>query len=207
MCCISTRSIFIARSFHLPKGNFRIIQTLFFSFDLMCWCWQTDPVERPSFQTIYRFLTVTHKVWLVLAFSWYSYTISSQLINEYSLRATLSVQVTFWFQKFQTDESLSNEQCNEDKSSPRYCSKVFNEEENSPLMLIDEICRGGMWHRTWNIETVLYYVSCIRKKMVFFYQSKFASILWQELDCVVLRIVPERLPVLMRRRNGKRVGL
>lgn len=84
MCCISTRSIFFARSFHLPKGNFRIVQTLFFSFDLMCWCWQTDPVERPSFQTIYRFLTVTHKVWLVLAFSWYSYTISSQLINEYS---------------------------------------------------------------------------------------------------------------------------
>lgn len=76
-------------------------------YDLMCWCWQNDTVERPSFQTIYKFLVITHK-------------------------------------KFQSEECFSNDQCNEDRSSPRYCSKVFNEEESSPLMLIDEICRGGM---------------------------------------------------------------
>lgn len=37
----------------------------FFRYDLMCWCWQNDTVERPSFQTIYKFLVITHKVRVV----------------------------------------------------------------------------------------------------------------------------------------------
>lgn len=120
-----------------------LLVLLFFRYDLMCWCWQNDTVERPSFQTIYKFLVITHKVRVVFChFNLRTCTSSPCNFGEVLSRFKSTVKL---FQKFQSEECFSNDQCNEDRSSPRYCSKVFNEEESSPLMLIDEICRGGMW--------------------------------------------------------------
>lgn len=65
-----------AKSFkHVPAWYYTFVYTRHFAmlkfhrYDLMCWCWQNDTVERPSFQTIYKFLVITHKVRVVWVFS------------------------------------------------------------------------------------------------------------------------------------------
>lgn len=60
---------------HVPAWYYTFVYTRHFAmlefhrYDLMCWCWQNDTVERPSFQTIYKFLVITHKVRVVWVFS------------------------------------------------------------------------------------------------------------------------------------------